>query len=372
MKIISYILGLLLLWACSETETGFTVRGKINGYPGTMLFVREITPDNTAWVNDTLSIENGEFVYRGRIESPRLIYFIPQDYAGRYELFLENSDIDFQVDNGNFKQLQIKGSTVHDEYEALLKKSAGLQREFRQYQCRMKEASKNDSLLYRRLLDSTGIWASRFLTFLMEQPDYAGSHVVSYFASEWIKSEDFRNMECFLEGLNPETKFGVYARFMEKTVEAEKRVLPGNVAYDFTLRDTTGKTYRLSDFRGKYVLLEFSASWCGWCKLEIPYLKRVYELVKDKGFVMFTVNLDKERKLWVEDVAKENLPWPVISDLQAFDGELTRQYNVSGIPVIFLIDPEGKIVTNKLRGEQMIEYISRLMEIPSDTTTEKR
>ena len=87
---------------------------------------------------------------------------------------------------------------------------------------------------------------------------------------------------------------------------------------------------------------------------------------------MFTVNLDKERKLWVEDVAKENLPWPVISDLQAFDGELTRQYNVSGIPVIFLIDPEGKIVTNKLRGEQIIEYISLLMEIPSDTTTDKR
>ena len=101
-------------------------------------------------------------------------------------------------------------------------------------------------------------------------------------------------------------------------------------------------------------------------------MKRVYELTSNKKLALFTVNLHKDRKLWVEDVAKENLPWPVISDLLAFDGELTRQYNVSGIPVIFLIDPEGKIVTNKLRGEQMIEYISRLMEIPSDTTTEKR
>ncbi|MDE6452006.1 MAG: hypothetical protein K2L23_06940 [Odoribacter sp.] len=80
---------------------------------------------------------------------------------------------------------------------------------------------------------------------------------------------------------------------------------------------------------------------------------------------MFTISLDKERKLWVEDVVRENLPWPVISDLQAFDGELARQYNISGIPVIFLIDPEGKIVTNKLRGEQMIEYISRQIAVPS-------
>ena len=193
-----------------------------------------------------------------------------------------------------------------------------------------------------------------------------------YFAQEWIKAEDIGNMEAFLSGLTGPARTSVYTRYCERSLQQEKRVLPGKEAYPFTLQDTTGREYRLSDYRGQYVLLEFSASWCGWCKLEIPYLKKVYELTRGKKLAMFTVNLDKERKLWVEEVVKENLPWPVISDLQAFDGELTRQYNVSGIPVIFLIDPEGKIVTNKLRGEQMIEYISRQILTPSDKTLEKR
>ena len=254
----------------------------------------------------------------------------------------------------------------------LKRKSAGLLCGYNSYRNRLSEAMKTDQGLYVRLADSSEIWSARLLSFLKEQPDYARSEVLPYFAQEWIKAEDIGNMEAFLSGLTGPARTSVYTRYCERSLQQEKRVLPGKEAYNFTLQDTTGRKYCLSDYRGQYVLLEFSASWCGWCKLEIPYLKRVHELTHNKKLAMFTVNLDKERKLWVEDVAKENLPWPVISDLQAFDGELTRQYNVSGIPVIFLIDPEGKIVTNKLRGEQMIEYISRLMEIPSDTTTEKR
>ena len=75
---------------------------------------------------------------------------------------------------------------------------------------------------------------------------------------------------------------------------------------------------------------------------------------------MFTINLDKERRLWEEDVKKENLPWPVLSDLKAFDRGVAGEYNVSGIPVIYLIDPEGKIITNELRGEKMISMIRQL------------
>ena len=90
-------------------------------------------------------------------------------------------------------------------------------------------------------------------------------------------------------------------------------------------------------------------------------MKRVYELSAGKNFVMFTINMDTERSLWINEVLKENLPWTVLSDLQGFEGGVARHYNVTGIPVIFLIDPEGKIVTNQLRGEKMIEYIKKLL-----------
>lgn len=361
MRELGCIVLLLLCWSCSTQERGFTVRGKIEGYPGTKLFVREMVPDNGAWMNDTLEVRNGEFMWQGKVESPRLVYFVPEDFRGRYELFLENSDIKLEASHDRPGQIKVNGSKSHDEYLALMQKSAALTTEYKRYENRKAWALKNCPESYPSLADSSGIWANRLLAFLQEQPNYAQSEVLPYFANEWIKSEDIDNMEAFLSGLTGLARNSVYTRYCEQCLQQEKRVVPGNPAYDFTLQDTTGKTYRLSDFRGQYVLLEFSASWCGWCKLEIPYLKKVYELTRGKNLAMFTINLDKERKLWMEDVAKENLPWPVVSDLKAFDGELTRQYNVRGIPVIFLIDPDGKIVTNKLRGEQMIAYIRELM-----------
>lgn len=351
---------MLGFFACSEPD-GFVVRGKIEGYKGTQLFVREMVPDNKMWVNDTLTVTDGSFVYRGKVESPRLVYFVPQNYQGRYELFLENSEIELSAKDGHFRDIEVKGSTSHDEFIEVLQKSTGLREDFSQYEGRKQEAKKQDSLLFSKLTDSTAVWAGRLVEFLKQQANYPQSLVLPYFASEWIKSEDIRSMEDYLGGLSPEACKSVYAQYCDRVLQQEKRVLPGNMAYDFTLQDTTGKAYRLSDFRGSYVLLEFSASWCGWCKLEIPFLKKVYDLSQDKKLVMFTVNMDKERKLWVDDVVKDNLPWPVLSDLTAFEGEIARQYNVRGIPIIFLIDPEGRIVTNQLRGEAMIRYMDQLL-----------
>lgn len=365
---IKYIFLLCLCWSCRQVAPSFTVTGQIEGYPGTKLFVREMVPDNKMWMNDTLEVVNGKFTYTGSVESPRLVYFVPENFQGRYELFIENSSICLKAKYGSPEPPEISGSKSHAEFSALKQKSADMLYAYNGYRKRLSEAMKNNQTLYARLADSSEIWSACLLSFLKKQPDYIRSEVLPYFASEWIKAEDIGNMEAFLNDLTGPARTSVYTRYCERSLQQEKRVLPGNEAYNFTLRDTAGQEYRLSDYRGQYVLLEFSASWCGWCKLEIPYLKKVYGLTRDKNLVMFTVSLDKERKLWVEDVVRENLPWPVISDLQAFDGELARQYNISGIPVIFLIDPEGKIVTNKLRGEQMIEYISRRIVAPSVTT----
>lgn len=325
------------------------VKGTITGYPGTKLYVREIIPDNDAWVNDTIEVENGKFEYKGYVETPRLIYFIPQDFLGRYELFLENSDIEINVENGHYREMEVKGSKVHDEFVTLNRSARKMLIDYAGY-----EKRKGD------MADSADIWSNRLLAFLTRQENYEESQVLPYFASEWIKGEDIRRMEIFLDGLGEQAKNNVYALYCDKILKQAKKVQPGNMAYNFNLQDIDGKEYRLSDFKGNYVLLEFSASWCGWCKLEIPYLKGVHELTKGKSFKMFTISLDKERKLWEEDVRKENLPWPVLSDLKAFDGGVAQEYNVSGIPVIYLIDPEGRIVSNKLRGEGMILTIRQL------------
>lgn len=361
MKIIYYILTILLLGACQQGEEGFVVKGTIKGYTGTKLYVREIIPENNAWFNDTIQVVNGNFEFKGSVETPRLVYFIPQDFQGRYELFLENSEIELSVVNGCYREMKVTGSKNHDEFLHLSQAAKNMLLDYYKYEERKNLGYKNDQESYQRLVDSTDIWLDRLLVFLMCQNNYKESQVLPYLASEWIKGEDIERMEKFLEGLDENAKNNVYARHCAKVLGQAKKVRPGNLAYNFTLQDIEGREYRLSDYKGNYVLLEFSASWCGWCKLELPFLKQVYELTKGSSFKMFTINLDKEKNLWEEDVKKENLPWPVLSDLRAFEGDVARQYNVSGIPVIYLIDPEGKIVSNKLRGENMIALIRQLV-----------
>lgn len=352
-----YMILLFLCLGCQKQQNSFTVKGHINGYTGSQLYVREMVPDNKEWMNDTIEVKDGVFVYTGRVDCPRMVYLVPQDFRCRYELFLDNSDIRMEVENGKPQTMKVSGSRTHNEYRAMIDVVSDILAQRKAYQYRSSQANK----LKQPYTDSTEFWTSRLLKILLDRPNYATSEVLPYFASEWIPREDLDSLEKYLKGLDKMLETNCYVRYCSHALLQGKAVKPGAMAYDFTLQDTTGKTYRLSDYRGKYVLIEFSASWCGWCKKEILYLKKVYELAKGKNLVMFTINLDKERELWVNDVAKENLPWPMISNLQAFEGELTRRYNVSGIPEIYLIDPEGKIVTNQLRGEKMIEYIKKLL-----------
>lgn len=361
MKLLFFILFLSFCYACKGKDEGFVVRGEIEGYEGTKLYVREMTPDNTAWMNDTLDVVDGKFCYRGKLQSPCLVYFVPENFRGRYELFLDNSDVELKVSANDFGKMEVKGCRVHDEYMQIKQKSSNMLNAYNQYRSRKSKALKNNQSLYQELEDSTRIWAKCLLDFLCAQPNYEQSMVLPYFANEWLGGEALQELEIYLSDLDSVAFSSLYAQYDNCIIQQAKSVLPGRDAFDFQLQDTLGKTYQLSDYRGKYVLLEFSASWCGWCKLEIPFLKRVYELSAGKNFVMFTINMDTERSLWINEVLKENLPWTVLSDLQGFEGEVARHYNVTGIPVIFLIDPEGKIVTNQLRGEKMIEYIKKFL-----------
>ena len=121
--------------------------------------------------------------------------------------------------------------------------------------------------------------------------------------------------------------------------------------------------YSLSDYQGKYLLVEFSSSWCGWCKKEIPFLQKVFEEHKNnQEFAMITISMDDIKEIWVEHVKKEKLPWPVISDLKAFKGETAQAFNVQGIPMIFLIDKKGKILMKGLRGEDMVNKLREILK----------
>jgi len=127
----------------------------------------------------------------------------------------------------------------------------------------------------------------------------------------------------------------------------------GSTATDFTQADTLGKPVSLSSFRGKYVLLDFWASWCRPCRLENPAVVRAFQKFKKKNFTVLGVSLDQNKEAWLKAIKADNLTWTHVSDLQQWSNAVAQLYRVQGIPQNFLIDPTGKIIGRNLRGAEL-------------------
>ncbi|SDJ34660.1 Peroxiredoxin [Pedobacter sp. ok626] len=132
-------------------------------------------------------------------------------------------------------------------------------------------------------------------------------------------------------------------------------------APNFTQKDVNGKSVSLADFKGKYVLVEFWASWCSPCRAESPNLLKQYAAFKEKGFEILGVSVDSDKAKWIEAIKKDGLTWPQISDLKGWDNEARKVYGISGVPANFLISPEGKIIGSHLMGEALNKKLAELM-----------
>ncbi len=147
---------------------------------------------------------------------------------------------------------------------------------------------------------------------------------------------------------------------LERILNSEHNLDQGKVAPDFTLNDTKGNPVNLSDFRGKVVLLDFWASWCGPCRRENPNVKKLYTKYHDKGFEVLGVSLDKKRAAWLKAIEKDDLPWTHISDIKGWQCAAAQLYKVRSIPATFLLDPQGKIIAKGLRGPALEQALKQI------------
>lgn len=138
----------------------------------------------------------------------------------------------------------------------------------------------------------------------------------------------------------------------------------GDTALDFTLPDPKGKLVKLSDFKGKYVLLDFWATWCGPCLQEMPNVANAYQKYRGKNFTIMGVSLDRPeaKAKWQDMIVKQNFNWVQVSDLKLWSSLAALLYNVNGIPANFLIDPQGKIIAKNLRGEALQKKLSEIFD----------
>lgn len=154
-----------------------------------------------------------------------------------------------------------------------------------------------------------------------------------------------------------------YATKIVKALEAKNLTALGKPAPDFTQPDTAGKPVKLSDFRGKYVLLDFWASWCIPCREENPNVVSAYQKYHDKGFTVLSVSLDQAGKkdAWLNAVHHDGLIWTQVSDLQFWANAAAKLYGIQAIPQNFLIDKEGKIIAVNIKGDELQKTLAGLL-----------
>ena len=189
-------------------------------------------------------------------------------------------------------------------------------------------------------------------------PDQAFAPFVIYWSMRYrLPLEELKALRAKID---PSLNEHPYTKQLEEYIRLAA-FSEGSDMPDFTLPDQNGKKIKLSDFRGKYVLIDFWASWCGPCMREMPNIVKLYKECKGKNFEILGVSLDSKKEAWLGAIKKNNMKWPQVSDLEMWSTAPVKLCNVTAIPYTVLIDPQGKVVALDLRGEKLIQKVKEVL-----------
>lgn len=344
----------------SAQQKGFVITGTVSGIPDKAIV--SLTDANNP--TDTLAkgiAGKGSFVLKGSIKEPNLHQLNFDGAQKKAILFIGNDNITVKGNADNVQQLEIKGSAVHNDF-------AGFQQTFNplfQQLSALNQAINSrpgiqpgDSLIisYKAQLDKIGTIIDQFVADKKMSPIAPFLLVVT---NELEQDPAVR--EKRFNQLSPAIQQGFYGKILKDQIDNSKFGAVGSDAIEFTQNDTTGKPVSLSSFRGKYVLIDFWASWCKPCRMENPNVVTAYNKFKGKNFTVLGVSLDRDRQPWLQAIKDDALAWTQVSDLQFWNNAVARTYKVEGIPQNFLISPDGKIVGKNLRGEELQSKLCELL-----------
>ncbi|PUZ26932.1 Thiol-disulfide isomerase or thioredoxin [Chitinophaga costaii] len=195
-------------------------------------------------------------------------------------------------------------------------------------------------------------------SFIFHHPD-------SYVSLDLVVSEkasviDQKNFDPFYNVLSKRVLASFSGQKLMAKYEKARQLFIGQ-PFDFTQEDAEGKLFKLSSLRGKYVLVDFWASWCAPCRAENPHLLKAYQALKNKNFEVVGVSLDEKKANWLKAIAMDGMPWVQVSDLKGWKSEIAIKYSITAIPQNVLIDPKGVIIAKNLRGEDLDSQLAKLI-----------
>ena len=360
-----FLLCVSFFLSCSEKKVaesavsndGFVLEGKLKGIEdSTWIFL-----DLDDSIDSSLVI-SGKFSFSGKLDNPKRGIIATKGYTDYKFLWIENAEMTFEAEKGNFREAKVSGSTVQDDANVLFasQKQLYMRRDSLVAVQRREGLSPVEGAIVGKQLDKIREEEKQLdISFIRENPSsLVSSYILDVYKTTWGK-EKTEGLYSKLSGANKKSEYG---KSISEFISLNKEISVGDKFADFSQENVEGKQVRLSDLKGKVVLLEFWASWCGPCRKENPTLVKTYQSFKNKGFEIFAVSLDESRENWIQAIEKDGLSWENVSELNGGKNKAALIYGISGIPDNFLIDKDGTIIARNLRGEKLREKLQEIFQ----------
>jgi len=364
--------------AFTQQENPFAITGSIKGKAQPVQKIYFNYRANGVSVIDSTTLKNGTYNFTGKIAEPVRAQLIAKPRSagdtigwkpGRKDvalIFLSPDKIEItSVDS--FSNVTVKGSAANDELAKIEKemkvinqKGEALNNQYMEYDKAKDEGSKNKIMAQFKSLDKES--KNVYRKYLQANPSSPiAMYVINQYAGYDINADE---VEPLFAALPASVKsYPSYKEFSDRLAVARK-IGVGKPALNFTQNDTAGKPVSLSSYKGKYVLVDFWASWCGPCRRENPNVVSAFNKYKDKDFTVLGVSLDQPnaQARWIKAIHDDNLTWTHVSDLKYWNNEAAQLYGVRAIPFNLLLDKEGKIIAKNIRGEELQTKLAEIFQ----------